>query len=65
VAIHAHSERTAVFVTEPSTNCRDIHAGLDASRRKEMSEIVVLEIRIRKTVETRVEALLGIVNKSN
>src|SRR5882724_4772696 len=37
-------QHPAVFMSEPFGNGRNIHAGLDAARRKQMTQIVVREM---------------------
>ena len=41
VAVRAHGKGSAVFVTEPAGNCRDVHAGFNTDGREEMPQIVM------------------------
>ena len=41
VAVCFHAQRAAVFVPEPPRYSRNVHATLDANRRKKMTEIVM------------------------
>lgn len=62
MSVHAHCQRTAVFVAEPAAHSGDIHAGLDAGRGKVVPEIMVCELRIIQTSARGLQALLGAVD---
>ena len=41
MAVGFHAQRAAVLMPKPTRNCRDVHAGLDAARGKQVAQIVV------------------------
>jgi membrane-bound metal-dependent hydrolase YbcI (DUF457 family) len=41
MAVGFHAQRTAVFVPKPPRDSRNIHAALDANRRKKMAQVVM------------------------
>ena len=43
--ISLHRQRTAVAVSQPAADCRDIHARFDARGGKKMSEIMMRVVR--------------------
>ncbi len=59
VSVRFHAQRAAVFVPQPPRDGRNIHATLDANRRKKMAQIVMrdslhpdLRRRVRHAVLT-------------
>jgi hypothetical protein len=65
MAIDAHCECATVLVAEPSTDCRNIYPRLNASRGKEMSKVMVSELRVIQMAACGFKALLSAVDRAD
>ena len=59
MAVGSHRQGPAVIVTEPATDCRNVHAGLDARRGEEMPKIVMGEMRKAQSPAGCLKTFLG------
>ena len=65
VPVRFHTKRTAVFVSKPTRDGGNVDATFDANSRKQMTQVMMSQMRNARFLASRIHCLLAIAHPHN